>query len=105
MQSLLLQKPHAKTNKHVAYLERGMALWKEGKIHKIKAERKCIQKHFFVNDKAEAELEKKVRGFNHLMLQKKEKQVAHLISRASGSSLLDIDSLIIVERIKMVRHN
>ena len=53
MQSLLLQKPHAKrkTKEHVACLERRMALWMEGNIDKLILEGKCIQKHLITVEK------------------------------------------------------
>ena len=94
MQSLLLQKPHAKskTKEHVACLERRMALWMEGNIDKLILEGKCIQKYLITSGKAEIELEKISRGFNRLMLQGKTRQAVRLISSANKGGLLNIDS-------------
>ena len=73
MQSLLLQKPHAKskTKEHIACLERRLVLWTEGNIEKLMTEGKCIQKYLITSGKAETEFEKTARGFNRLMLKEK----------------------------------
>ena len=96
MQSLLLQKPHAKskTKEHIACLERRLVLWTEGNIEKLMMEEKCIQKYLITSGKAETEFEKTARGFNRLMLQGKERQAVRLISNANRGGLLNIDSLI-----------
>ena len=60
MQSLLLQKPHAKseTKEHIACLERRLVLWTEGNIDKLLKERKCIQKYLTQVEKQKRNLKR-----------------------------------------------
>ena len=100
MQSVLLQKPHAKskTKDHIACLERRLSLWNEGKFKELLSEGKCIQRHLSnstaSNLTTQNEMQKIARGFNRLMLQGKVRQAVNLISNANRRGLLNTDTLI-----------
>ena len=100
MQSVLLQKPHAKskTKDHIACLERRLSFWNEGKFKELLSEGKCIQRHLSnltaSNLTTHDEMQKIARGFNRLMLQGKVRQAVNLISNANRRGLLNTDTLI-----------
>lgn len=96
MQSLLLQKPHAKSKakEHTTHLERRMKLWAQGDIDGLLHEGKCIQKHLKSNASGTNVIEKIARGFNRLMLQGKVRRATRLISSADNRGLLSIDELV-----------
>ena len=103
MQSLLLQKPHAKskTKENIPCLDSRLVLWTEGNIEKLTMEGKCIQKYLITSGKAETKFEKTARGFNRLMLQGKVRQAVRMISSANRGGLLNIDSLILDEKLNL----
>lgn len=98
MQSVLLQKPHAKSKskEHVVCLERRLNLWSEGRFKELISEGKCIQNHMSSSpySKPQAEIQNIAKGFNRLMLQGKVRQAVNLLSNANRRGLLPLDSLI-----------
>ena len=94
MQVLLLQKP-SKTSKakdHANHLQRRLFLWKNGDIHALLLEGRCIQKHlpkrFPLDDKSLA------KAFSKLMFQGRVRSALLLLSRNNSCGLLDLDQII-----------
>lgn len=85
MQSLLLQKPHAKSKSkdHVSCVERRLSLWSAEKFKQLISEGKCIQSHLSSNYASHNEINHIAKGFNRLMLQGKIRQAVRLISIAN----------------------
>ncbi len=96
MQSLLLQKPFAKskTNDHANCLDRRLKQWQNGEIKALVSEGRCIQRHLISNVNKSLEFEKITRGFNRLMLQGKVHQAVRLISNAEKGGVLSLDALL-----------
>ena len=65
MQSVLLQKPHAKSKskEHTIYLERRLHLWSEGRFQELIKKGKCIQKPP-LQSASQTELQKIAKVFN-----------------------------------------